>query len=851
MRTYTQNFRLFGLMFVALALANCDSGTNSSSTAQDDRIAAHGVATALSQPILPVLDTNPDPDVFEANLIVDEQDVMIDSTVVHSIIYKDANSLDHYAGTPAGIPVPQIDVKVGDEVIVTLTNNLAADCAAIACDTSIHWHGIELDNDSDGTGVTQNHLAPGETYTYRFHAPRPGVFWFHPHMKPGPQTFAGTYGSFIVHDLDEPAMQLAGTIPPDQNTHTMVLSDIEFDTDGDVGYLDGGGDAVPWAMLREQCGAAVNAACNEIRDAETVLVNGQSNAIVVPKIKAKSGSGIRLRLINVATNRYFQLSVSGNGTDNNLYRIGGEGGFLESARREGGILGTWDTKFSQGEIVLSAAQRADVVIVPTGNHGDIISINGLGYDRGNPGPSDTAGVLLEIEIDDNVVDSAYAIGDGSPILPGGVEDLKLVAISDFFTAPIATGNPGDGNGMTNQQIILDAQGIGVTSINGVQGHLEDSGPDYTQVAYGNATRYAKVGDTLEFIISNDTGQHHPFHLHGFSFQPVRVVDNGADPDLSNTADDTVLYDFAYNEFIDVIDLFPGQSIVLRTRLDDRGRITDNRQEAGAPAPNLRFGSGGAAGRWVFHCHIFLHAAVGMISELVVVNTDRDGDGVTTEFDCNDFDVNVTGCPPIADAGPDQVLECSAPTGTAVFLDGTSSSDPDMDMLTYMWSATGVTFDDVASATPTGLFPNGSTTVTLTVSDGETDDSDDVIITVEDTTPPEINVSLDPVMLWPPNHNMVMINATVDVSDSCDVSPNWWLSALTSDEADNGDGDGNTINDIQNADIGTADTEFDLRAERSGQGDGRTYTVEYTAEDADGNQTSDGSAEVMVAHDKAN
>ena len=72
------------------------------------------------------------------------------------------------------MPIPQIVVNVGDEIIVTLTNNLENPCAAIACDTSIHWHGLELDNDSDGTGVTQNHLTAGQTYTYRFLTSRPG-----------------------------------------------------------------------------------------------------------------------------------------------------------------------------------------------------------------------------------------------------------------------------------------------------------------------------------------------------------------------------------------------------------------------------------------------------------------------------------------------------------------------------------------------------------------------------------------------------------------------------------------------------------------------------------------------------
>ncbi len=120
---------------------------------------------------------NPNRGVFEAELSVDEQDVNIAGVTVHTLIYKDVNNPGAYAGTPNGIPIPQIVVNLGDEIIVTLTNDLSDPCAAIACDTSIHWHGIEVDNDSDGSGVTQDHLTPGQTYTYYFKTFRPGIFF--------------------------------------------------------------------------------------------------------------------------------------------------------------------------------------------------------------------------------------------------------------------------------------------------------------------------------------------------------------------------------------------------------------------------------------------------------------------------------------------------------------------------------------------------------------------------------------------------------------------------------------------------------------------------------------------------
>jgi hypothetical protein len=125
-----------------------------------------------------------------------------------------------------------------------------------------------------------------------------------------------------------------------------------------------------------------------------------------------------------------------------------------------------------------------------------------------------------------------------------------------------------------------------------------------------------------------------------------------------------------------------------------------------------------------------------------------------------------------------------------------------------------------------------------------------IITVVDTTPPDISVTVSPDMLWPPNHKMVNITATVMVSDICDVAPSVVLTSVTSDEPDDakGSGDGKTVNDIQGVDIGTKDYEFQLRAERAGKGDGRVYTITYTVTDVSGNSAS-ASATVVVLHDQ--
>ena len=120
--------------------------------------------------------------------------------------------------------------------------------------------------------------------------------------------------------------------------------------------------------------------------------------------------------------------------------------------------------------------------------------------------------------------------------------------------------------------------------------------------------------------------------------------------------------------------------------------------------------------------------------------------------------------------------------------------------------------------------------------------------VRDTTPPVLHLSADPSQLWPPNHRMVPVKVSVDVKDDKDPQPVVTLAAVQSNEADNGLGDGDTANDIQGAAIGTDDRDLLLRAERSGKGTGRVYTLTYQARDAAGNITNE-SVTVSVPHSR--
>jgi hypothetical protein len=202
--------------------------------------------------------------------------------------------------------------------------------------------------------------------------------------------------------------------------------------------------------------------------------------------------------------------------------------------------------------------------------------------------------------------------------------------------------------------------------------------------------------------------------------------------------------------------------------------------------------------------------------------------------------------PVADAGPDQTLECTGPSGAEVTLDGSGSTDPNDDPLAFTWTGP---FGTMTGETVYPYLPLGTHTVTLTVDDGRGEtDSDTVDVTVMDSIPPSLSVSLSPDVLWPPNHKLVSIAASIQVTDTCDASPNVELAPITCSEPDNGPGDGDASDDIQGASYGTDDRTFSLRAERSGTGAGRVYTVTYRASDGSGNTTGQ-SAEAAVPHDQ--
>jgi hypothetical protein len=114
----------------------------------------------------------------------------------------------------------------------------------------------------------------------------------------------------------------------------------------------------------------------------------------------------------------------------------------------------------------------------------------------------------------------------------------------------------------------------------------------------------------------------------------------------------------------------------------------------------------------------------------------------------------------------------------------------------------------------------------------------------DDTPPVItSVTTSAPTLWPPNHKMVPVTVTAIASDG-EGSVTTRIVSVSSNEPDNGLGDGDTAGDFEI----TGPMTLKLRAERAGNGNGRTYTILVEASDEAGN-TATAEVHVLVPHSR--
>jgi len=176
-------------------------------------------------------------------------------------------------------PGPLIQAEKDATIIVRVTNE-------IEMPTTIHWHGIRIDNRFDGVpGVTQSAIERGESFTYEVHVPDAGMFWYHPHVREDVQQDLGLFGNLLVTSPDP------DYYGPAHREEVFVLDDMLMDDQGAIPW----GDSAPTHALMGRFG-------------NVMMVNGETDY----RLDAKKGEVVRFYLTNVANTRTFNVTFGGN-----------------------------------------------------------------------------------------------------------------------------------------------------------------------------------------------------------------------------------------------------------------------------------------------------------------------------------------------------------------------------------------------------------------------------------------------------------------------------------------------------------------------------------------------------------
>lgn len=176
------------------------------------------------------------------------------------------------------IPGPLLDVDEGTELTVEFENR-------IHWPTAVHWHGLRLDNSSDGVPfVTQDPVPPGGRFTYTLRFPDAGVYWYHPHHREDVQQDLGLYGNMLVASSTE------DYYGPVHREEVLMLDDLLV---GESGLVPYGRDGATH-MLNGRFG-------------NVFLVNGRPDH----RVAVQRGEVVRFFLTNVSNTRTFNLTFGG------------------------------------------------------------------------------------------------------------------------------------------------------------------------------------------------------------------------------------------------------------------------------------------------------------------------------------------------------------------------------------------------------------------------------------------------------------------------------------------------------------------------------------------------------------
>lgn len=360
----------------------------------------------------------------------------------------DSTSIWGYGGH---IPGPEIRVKQGEEVWVRLKNSLPQP-------TTIHWHGIRIDNAMDGVaGLTQKAVPPGETFDYRFTAPDAGTYWYHPHNRSWEQLARGLYGPLIVEEPE--------SLDIDQDI-IVVADDWLLDKDG---------------KLHEQSFGSLHERAHAGRLGNVLTLNGAH----IENIPVKSGERIRLRLCNSCNARILELQLE------------------DVAPQVMAIDGQPVTPYmlEDAKLVLAPAQRIDLLINMTGKPGSSSAITEVSAERLVAGlfiyhKSKSRGLrkkIIQLPSNNLPVPDTGAVRQVDLVMTGGAMGQLEKAVYKGKELPIRD--------------LARTHGM-VWAFNGIAGMASE--PLFS----------AKKGETIAIRMINRTRWPHAIHIHGHHFREI-------------------------------------------------------------------------------------------------------------------------------------------------------------------------------------------------------------------------------------------------------------------------------------------------------------------------------------------
>ncbi|MBY6002351.1 multicopper oxidase family protein [Salipiger bermudensis] len=333
---------------------------------------------------------------------------------------------------------------------------------ALDVPTSVHWHGIRIDNAMDGVaGLTQDPVAPGAVFDYDFALPDAGTYWYHAHTNSMEQVARGLSGPLIV---DEPEA------PDVDRDEILMLDDWLLDPETG-GFIE----PIGHPMMMSHGG----------RTGNLVGVNGRYDFALT----SRRHDRLRLRLINAANARIFVLRLQG--------MVGW------TVALDGMPLDTPEAL--AGEIILAPAQRIDLIV-------DVIA------EEGEP-----AGLLMQQDDDGWVALADMTISGSSAraarpapkaLPPNPRTDLPELAGARQLEMAM------EGGAMAGMEsAVFEGQRLGLRE-------LASRGQFWALAGQAGRsdTPFASLsrGETVRLRLTNETVFPHAMHLHGMHFREIRA-----------------------------------------------------------------------------------------------------------------------------------------------------------------------------------------------------------------------------------------------------------------------------------------------------------------------------------------